>query len=83
MSRGRFWLALAATALGIAVFASTATAQPDETGGVLLPAKLDAEGFSQMLIPYQRERAHLLVQCGLGRKPGALTRSRQGPERRT
>jgi hypothetical protein len=51
MSTVRFSLALAATALGMAVFASTATAQPDDSGGVLLPAKLDAEGFSQMLIP--------------------------------
>jgi hypothetical protein len=51
MSRAGFSLALAATTLGIAVFASTATAQSDETGGVLLPAKLDAEGASQMLIP--------------------------------
>src|SRR5882757_473902 len=51
MSRARFRLVLAVTALGIAVFASTATVQPDETGGVLLPAKLDAEGSSQMLIP--------------------------------
>jgi hypothetical protein len=51
MSRAGFSLALAGTTLGIAVFASTATAQSDETGGVLLPAKLDAEGASQMLIP--------------------------------
>ena len=51
MSRARFSLSLAVAALGIALFAPTATAQPDETGGVLLPAKLDAEGSSQMLIP--------------------------------
>jgi hypothetical protein len=50
MSRARFWL-VPVVALAMAVFASSATAQPDEAGGILLPAKLDAEGSSQMLIP--------------------------------
>jgi PDZ domain-containing protein len=42
--------AIAAIALGLAWVAASAMAQPDD-GALVLPAKLDAEGASQMLIP--------------------------------
>jgi hypothetical protein len=42
--------AIAAVALGLVWVAASAMAQPDD-GAVVLPAKLDAEGASQMLIP--------------------------------
>jgi hypothetical protein len=51
MSRARFGrTATAAIALGLAWITASAKAQPDD-GTVVLPAKLDAEGLSQMLIP--------------------------------
>jgi membrane-associated protease RseP (regulator of RpoE activity) len=54
MSRARFsWPRGVATALPIALLAAPALPQPTEVrdSGILLPAKLDAEGASQMLIP--------------------------------
>ena len=49
-STGLARAAIAAIALGLAWVAASAMAQPDD-GALVLPAKLDAEGASQMLIP--------------------------------
>jgi hypothetical protein len=44
-------VAVGAVVWGLVVAAATATAQPDDAREVVLPAKLDVEGLSQMLIP--------------------------------
>jgi PDZ domain-containing protein len=50
MSSPLFSMPVVAAALATGVFVSSASAQPIE-GGIVLPAKLDREGLSQMLIP--------------------------------
>ena len=50
MSRPLFSLPLLAAALAAGPIALAVSAQPVETG-IVLPAKLDAEGLSQMLVP--------------------------------